>query len=696
MTFVQQTGQKKDANDNTIIYYKCNRSGFYKTKSTGQRQLKSQGTDKINGHCTAFIKTTTNKHNETIKAEICSTHYGHGHDLEHIRLDTNTRLTIARKLCQGVSQQHILDTVRDSIGNDLELKRIHLLTQKDINNIERKYNINTVRRHKNNTISVAFWVDEMAKRGDETNPVILYKPQTVPQPDNCDDLSDDDFLLCIQTPMQASFMKNFGHKRIVCIDSTHCTNSYDFSLVTVLVTDEFGEGYPVGWCLSNREDQLILQQFFSAMKKRVGSIKPMFFMSDDAEQFYNAWQAVFGKADNKLLCTWHVDRAWRNNLKLIKDRKTQITVYHTLRMLLEEANQETFELLLEKTTQQILTKESTTEFGEYFNSYYKDRKKQWAYCYRQSSTINTNMYVEAFHHVLKYIYLKGKVNKHIDNCIHTLLKVSRDKTFHRLIKLTKGKVTKKTTTTHKRHTTSTQMDISLVTPIDNNSWEVQSSDTKRIYEVAVGKKNCHVNCALKCSKCSVCIHAYSCTCDDYIVAANMCKHIHLCVRTKTQTQAKVTEPHRLEQDIHRLEQLQQTHATIVQNTDTSELMKQVLSKVATITTITKQCGKDYMMLTDLNSQLHSLISRFQIQFDKPELLLPTVDNWKPSNKRITTQRSFFSTRKKRKLADTMTKPTKQDKKNIEDKLRSHTPVFLENKSVHGNQPLEYMYMYHFC
>ena len=29
---------------------------------------------------------------------------------------------------------------------------------------------------------------------------------------------------------------------------THGTNSYDFNLVTVLVVDEFGEGYPIAWC----------------------------------------------------------------------------------------------------------------------------------------------------------------------------------------------------------------------------------------------------------------------------------------------------------------------------------------------------------------------------------------------------------------------------------------------------------------
>ena len=116
-------------------------------------------------------------------------------------------------------------------------------------------------------------------------------------------------------------MKKFGHQRIICIDSTHGTNSYNFSLVTLVVVDEFGEGYPVGWCLSNREDKYVLHNFFTAVKKRVSSITPQWFMSDDAEQFYNALRSVFGEVNNKLLCTWHVNRAWCEKLSLIKDNK---------------------------------------------------------------------------------------------------------------------------------------------------------------------------------------------------------------------------------------------------------------------------------------------------------------------------------------------------------------------------------------
>ena len=53
------------------------------------------------------------------------------------------------------------------------------------------------------------------------------------------------------------------------------------------------------------------------------------------------------------------------------------------------------------------------------------------------------MYVEAFHRVLQHIYLQGKSNRRVDKCVHTLLKITRDKTFERLIKLSKGKNTRK-------------------------------------------------------------------------------------------------------------------------------------------------------------------------------------------------------------------------------------------------------------
>ena len=110
-------------------------------------------------------------------------------------------------MLQGVSFQHILDKVRDSVATDL--KRVHLISRKDIGNIEKSYHLNSKQRDKNDATSVDCWVKEMMEKEDR-NPVIVYKPQGCPQSDESNNMCDDDFLICLQTPMQASMMKKFG------------------------------------------------------------------------------------------------------------------------------------------------------------------------------------------------------------------------------------------------------------------------------------------------------------------------------------------------------------------------------------------------------------------------------------------------------------------------------------------------------
>ena len=264
---MKNTGNKTDINNNQTCYFYCNRSGFYNAKGQGDEQLKSQGTSKLHTYCTASIKTTTDKNTEQISAEICKTHYGHTSDLGHIHLSENTRLSVVRQLHQGVLFQHILDEIRDSIGG--ELKRIHLITRKDLHNIERSFHLNSTQRHKDDATSLQCWVNNC--EGKETNPVLLYKGQGLPQANDTDNLSDNDFVLCLQTPLQATLLKRFGDQKIFCIDSTHGTNSYNFTLVTVLVVDEF----------VNREDFFVLEQFFKAIKRRIGSITPTWFMFVD-------------------------------------------------------------------------------------------------------------------------------------------------------------------------------------------------------------------------------------------------------------------------------------------------------------------------------------------------------------------------------------------------------------------------------
>ena len=74
-----------------------------------------------------------------ISSHICKTHYGHQSSLGHLRLQKCQREAIASQLAQGITPQHALDRIRDSVYEKFE--RIHLLTKKDIRNVERSFGL---------------------------------------------------------------------------------------------------------------------------------------------------------------------------------------------------------------------------------------------------------------------------------------------------------------------------------------------------------------------------------------------------------------------------------------------------------------------------------------------------------------------------------------------------------------------------
>ena len=72
-------------------------------------------------------------------------------------------------------------------------------------------------------------------------------------------------------------------------------------ICTTLLSDEFGEGIPVWWAISNRE-AVSLQPL---KIKCTGSIKSQRFMSDDAQQYYKAGSGVFDTIGTKNLLYVH-------------------------------------------------------------------------------------------------------------------------------------------------------------------------------------------------------------------------------------------------------------------------------------------------------------------------------------------------------------------------------------------------------
>ena len=73
------------------------------------------------------------------------------------------------------------------------------------------------------------------------------------------------------------------------MDETHGTNGYDFVLISVLVIDEFDEGFPVAWCLLNRQDQFLLINFFNRLKEKVGDQPGFCLMTQNSFTLRNSF-----------------------------------------------------------------------------------------------------------------------------------------------------------------------------------------------------------------------------------------------------------------------------------------------------------------------------------------------------------------------------------------------------------------------
>ena len=168
--YVMATGNK-EALDSTIIYYYCSRSGYLTDCKERMRQVKTQGSSKLNTYCTSTI--VLKRKDQTFFVQYCPTHYGHKKLLGHLKLTEKEKLVIAGKLTKGVTFERILDDIRNSL--DTSVERIHLATRKDISNIQQAYGIQVEQYHNDDSSSVLAWVNEMKE--NTPNPVLLYKQQ---------------------------------------------------------------------------------------------------------------------------------------------------------------------------------------------------------------------------------------------------------------------------------------------------------------------------------------------------------------------------------------------------------------------------------------------------------------------------------------------------------------------------------------
>ena len=174
------------------------------------------------------------------------------------------------------------------------VSRKHLITKKDVRNVEVKVRDRIIIHHKDDARSVQLAVAELQQ--ESYNPILAFKPQ------GCTDskfstLAEDTFLLVLQTQFQKRLYELYGGC-VLCIDSTHGTNAYRFKLITCMVRDHFGQGMnssmatdffimqwvlgqPIGWCISDRETTDVIEIFLQCIKDASPDTAISVIMTDD-------------------------------------------------------------------------------------------------------------------------------------------------------------------------------------------------------------------------------------------------------------------------------------------------------------------------------------------------------------------------------------------------------------------------------
>ncbi|KAJ7470044.1 hypothetical protein B0H11DRAFT_1731128 [Mycena galericulata] len=254
--------------------------------------------------------------------------------------------------------------------------------------------------------------------------------------------------------------------------------------------------------LASSGSQPTIQFFLKVHWLRNPLTIPRHIISDFCWPQINACSAVY--CAFILLCWWHVLHAWQQHFHI----STHPELWELLKRWIRMTTQSEFDAAWTK-IQDI----APAGFIEYLNSYWMTERvvRMWSAVYRTSRNIfeacNTNMLIEAWHHVLKGKFLHGKRNRRLDHLLSTLL----DEVLpYYALKQRRQQLgfegpdieVKKRQDIIKRSKVYVKEDIVQVT--DEKYLVPSKSDPAKYYEVDV--------------------EAYTCTCLDYPLIS-YCKHL---------------------------------------------------------------------------------------------------------------------------------------------------------------------------
>ncbi|XP_035212514.1 uncharacterized protein LOC118186517 isoform X1 [Stegodyphus dumicola] len=505
-------------------YYYCHRSGMHKSKATGKKMIKIQGSNKVGSTCPAsMVVTEYDAHPGQVWVTYWKTHLGHDHKRSRAFLAENEREFIAKNLAMGVSFDNVLDEMLNGQA-EVNADTLHPIDNPALHSMKR-FLSDCPNYHPDDIASVEILIQELALSKEMAT--LYYKRQG--EVDETGHFEIDDFMIILISSFQVKMVATFCSETF-CIDAAIGKNRYDYQAVSVLTVDENAIGYPFATCITNRTDVKAMACFFKSVRASLSKeLKCSILLTADIPGIVKAWSAVMGEPKYHLLSSWHVIKTLQKHLGKIKIPQYRTPVFQYLQVLIHESSTERFENLLVCFENDLKENPSTSLYYDYFQKNYFKRIKQWALCHRVELGIKTNKHFEAFHEIIRCIYVDGKKNHRLDNYLKALLKLTRDKLFDRRSISLKKKPTQIKHDMQESHAKGRLIAKNKVTYVSEGSYRV-ASEHQLNYSYIVTKENVdHLTCDLTCTACKICIHMYSCTCIDYLVKFTICKHIHACI-----------------------------------------------------------------------------------------------------------------------------------------------------------------------
>lgn len=514
-----QTGASDD--DANVTWYKCHRSGAYQPRvQRRHRRIKLQGSVKMGGYCPAAITVFESRQTGRCRVSYVSTHVGHNvcdeAELAHMYPSAEEKARLAGRLAEGVPSNRILTESVDPLADS-----VYLLNKQSLFNISATYRIKAAPEPP--TVLAPYDLESFVAEYHRS--ILFLKRAGEPHPSE-PALHVDDAVAVVVTPQQQQLWRRFGG-RVVAADCTFGAD--ELALHALSVVDEWYEATPAALAVSNRNDGVFGELFVRAVRERVGVLAPQTFVSEMGTAYYECWSRVMGAAPRfRLYCRWHVENAWRKNVRKVADPARRNEALERLLAMSVCLDEEQFE----RDFRGLLADERLQPFAQYLRAEFADNRRSWAYCYRVNAGLNNNFHLRAFDRCLKYFngnFLKGATFEDFLSLLNEFLELqTKELTRKRIF----GKRSAKLGNLRKRHDVVVKSREAMsVDRLDDTclGWLVSvgedDPESWSMYAVRPRKADCS-GCKMVCEECDTCLHSYECTCRDYCIEFNMCLHIH--------------------------------------------------------------------------------------------------------------------------------------------------------------------------